>query len=90
MCGSLVSSLVDTDNTHDRRNEVQSQPAPAVARDCTLMWIRTKLPMHAVCLDWNRFGRSRQEAHAVSCTILHKVTSGLLLFEMFITSQLGS
>ena len=38
-----------------------------VAREGTLMWIRAKLPVHALCLDWSRFGRSRPEAHAVSC-----------------------
>ena len=37
-----------------------------VAREGILMWIRAKLPVHAPCLDWSRFGRSRPEAHAVS------------------------
>ena len=50
----------------DRRNEVQSQPAPAVARACTCLWIQTKLSVHAPCLDSSRFWRSRQGAHALS------------------------
>ena len=61
-----------------------------VAREGILMWIRTKLPVHALSLDRSRFGRSRQKANTASCTDLHKLASGLLLFEIFITSQLGS
>ena len=61
----------------DRRNEVQGIPALAVACGCTLLWIRAKLPVHAPCLDWSRFRRSRQEAHTASCPIFAKVDFGL-------------
>ena len=57
----------------DRRNEVQGIPALAGACGCTLLWIRAKLPVHAPCLDWSRFRRSRQEAHTVSYGILRQV-----------------
>ena len=57
----------------DRRNEVRGIPAVAGACGCTLLWIWTELPVHAPCLDWSRFGRSRQEAHTVSYDILRKV-----------------
>ena len=40
-----------------------------VACEGTLLWIQTKLPVHAPCLDWSRFGRSRQKAHTVSCSM---------------------
>ena len=56
----------------DRRNEVQGVPALAGACGCTLLWIRTELPVHAPCLDWSRFGRSRQEAYTVSYGILRQ------------------
>ena len=56
-----------------RRNEVQGIPALAGACGCTLLWIRTELPVHAPCLDWSRLRRSRQEAHTVSYGILRKV-----------------
>ena len=32
----------------DRRNEVQGIPALAGACGCTLLWIRTELPVHAL------------------------------------------
>ena len=38
-----------------------------VAREGILMWIRAKLPVHASCLNWSRFGRSRQKANTASC-----------------------
>ena len=31
------------------------------------MWIRAKLPVHAPCLAWSRFGRSRQKANTALC-----------------------
>ena len=34
-----------------------------VAREGILLWILAKLLVHALCLAWSRFGRSRQEAH---------------------------
>ena len=61
----------------DRRNEVQGIPALAVACGCTLLWIRTELPVHAPCLNWSRFRRSRQEAHTVSYGILRQVEPDL-------------
>ena len=51
----------------DRRNEVQGIPALAGACGCTLLWIRAKLPVHAPCLNWSRFGRSRQKTNTASC-----------------------
>ena len=48
-----------------------------VAREGTLLWILAKLPVHALCLAWSRFGRSRQEAHTVSFGILRKVEPDL-------------
>ena len=74
----------------DGRNEVQSTPALAVARECTLLWIQTKFPVHAPCLDWSRFWRSGQKALAVSCGILRKVEPDLIPCEIFISSPLGS
>ena len=56
----------------DRRNEVQGVPALAGACGCTLLWIRTELPVHAPCLNWSRLRRSRQEAHTVSYGILRQ------------------
>ena len=56
----------------DRRNEVRGMPALAGACGCTLLWIRTELPVHAPCLDWSRLRRSRQEAHTVSYGILRQ------------------
>ena len=44
-----------------------------VAREGILLWIRAKLPVHAPCLDWSRFRRSREKAHTVSYGILRKV-----------------
>ena len=38
-----------------------------VAREGILMWIRAKLPVYAPCLDWSRFGRSRQKTNTASC-----------------------
>ena len=46
--------------------------------------------VNAPCLDWSRFWRSRQEAHAVSCGILQKVDFGLPPCEIFHSSALGS
>ena len=40
-----------------------------VACEGTLLWIQTKLPVHAPCLDWSRFGRSRQKANTASCSM---------------------
>ena len=51
----------------DGRNEVQGIPALAVACGCTLLWILAKLPVHAPCLNWSRFGRSGQKANTASC-----------------------
>ena len=36
--------------------------AACVAREGILLWILAKLPVHAPCLDWSRFGRSGQKA----------------------------
>ena len=38
-----------------------------VAREGTLLRIRTNLPVHATCLDWSRFGRSGQTTNTASC-----------------------
>ena len=38
-----------------------------VAREGILLWILAKLPVHAPCLNWSRFGRSGQKAHTASC-----------------------
>ena len=96
----------------DQRHEVQSKPAPAVARECSLcvgsidpapvarecslcvgsidpapvshesnlLWIQSKLPLSAPCLDWSRCWRSRPKAHASqsSCVIMqYRSCSGL-------------
>ena len=115
-------------HSDDRRNEVQSKSAPAVARECSLcvgsidpapvarecslcvgsidpapvarecslcvgsidpapvshesnlLWIQSKLPLSAPCLDWSRCWRSRPKAHASqsSCVIMqYRSCSGL-------------
>ena len=38
-----------------------------VAREGILLWILAKLPVHAPCLNWSRFGRSGQKANTASC-----------------------
>ena len=55
-----------------------------------LLWIQTKLPVHALCLDSSRFWRSRLKANTASGSVMRKVESGLLLFEIFISCHLGS
>ena len=61
----------------DRRNEVQGIPALAGACGAPSGSIRTELPVHAPCLDWSRFRRSREKAHTVSYGILRKVEPDL-------------
>ena len=60
------------------------------AREGTLLWILAKLLVHALCLAWSRFGRSRREAHTASCQIFAKVDFGLPSCEIFISSRFGS
>ena len=38
------------------------------AREGTLLWILAKLLVHALCLDWGRFGRSGQKTNTASCS----------------------
>ena len=35
-----------------------------------------ELPVHAPCLDWSRFSRSRREAHTASCQTMQAVHWG--------------
>ena len=48
------------------RKQTRHHVAP-VAREGILMWILAKLPVHAPCLNWSRFGLSGQKANTASC-----------------------
>ena len=49
-----------------------------VAREGILMWIRTKLPVHALSLDRSRFRRSRHKANTASCSMCSSCVNPLL------------
>ena len=49
-----------------------------VARECTLWWIQTTLPVYAPCLERSRFWRCRHKANTASCSMGSSCVNPLL------------